>query len=255
MPDSTALSFLRDALGDGATWPRRKTSYQQEHGRLERKVEGWMRLIEDCQLEPSAITLGSVCQNCSAHGLTVLVLPEVLVLGDDDLAHLAAYVAGGGWLVIDGTLGWVDRAGRLRDDEGLRARLGGRHPERVVEVPSSPSEYLGARLEPGGGDALRRFVLELRPVKLEREYETAPARPILSGDVPWLMCPSEVVQGNPGYTLLPNYESVSEPRRQLHDLPLDAVRAPAGYELEWILPPDGKVLRAGDAARLRLRPR
>ena len=256
--DSTALSFLRDAHGDGATWPRRKASYQHEHGTLERKVEGWMRLIEDCQLEPAAIALGAVCANCWAHGLTVLVLPEVLVLGDDDVARLAAYVAGGGWLVVDGTLGWVDRGGRLRDDRDLRARLGGEHPERVVDAPGALGDYLETRLDQERSDAPRRFLLGLRPVKFEREYKDTPVRPTFSGEaarVPWLVQPSEVVQSRPGYTLLPNYESVPELRPHLRDIPLDGVCAPEGYTLEWILPSDGKILRAGDAARLRLRPK
>lgn len=256
--DATALSFLRDALGDGATWPRRKASYQHEHGRLERKVEGWMRLIEDCQLEPAAIALSAVCGNCRVGGLEVLVLPEVLVLGDDDIERLSAYVAGGGWLVIDGTLGWVDRDGRPRDGDGLRARLGGAHPARVLDAPSGTAQYLDTRLDLERGEELRRFVLDLPPLVRARANEAAPARPTFSGEaarVPWLVRRSSSSPARREYTLLPNYENTEKRRSLLRDLPLDGVRAPAGHELEWILPAEGKVLRAGDVARVRLRPR
>lgn len=252
--DSTALSFLRDALEDGATWPRRKASYQQEHGTLERKVVTWMRLLEDCGLEPAAIELGSVCADCSVHGLGVLVLPEVLVLGDHDILRLSTYVERGGWLVVDGTLGWVDRDGRPRAD--VRERIAGQHPERIVDAPAL-GDYLAERLDPAAVEELRRFVLDLGPVFRERLSSWAEVRPLFRGaaaHIPWLVRSSELEPATPGYTLLPNLESVPERRRALRDVPLDDIVAPEGYRLEWILPPDGKVLRAGDVARLRLRP-
>src|SRR5262249_44173362 len=139
--DSSAASFLRDALLDGPTWPRRKASYQREHGTRERELETWLRLFEDCGFEPGSLSLAALDADC-ARRFVVLVLPELLVLDEEDVLRLADYVESGGTLVIDGTLGWVDRAGRRREPGDVRARLARSHPERVLDAPKSAGGYL-----------------------------------------------------------------------------------------------------------------
>jgi hypothetical protein len=250
--DSTALSFLRDARLDGPTWPRRKASYQRTHGRLERKVDAWLRLLEDCGFHPGSIPLASVGAGCErAFGL--LVLPEVLVIGDDDVDRLAAYVDAGGTLVIDGTLAWVTREGLPHSSGEVRERLARSHPERVLEAPGSIADYCLVRLDRERAEAARRFVREL-PMFRHPFWEPHAGFPRLSGaaaDVPWYTVVFQEYPDEIGLALLPNLATREERQRALRDLPLEGITAPDGFTLQWIHPPEGKTLRAGDAAVLR----
>jgi len=240
--DSTAVSFLRDALLDGPTWPRRRASYQREHGTLERRVQRWLRLLEDRGLRPGVLPLSAVCPRCT-DPFDVLVLPEVLVVSDDDLRRLAGFVASGGWIVIDGTFGWVDRTGRPRGDEDLRARIAGAHPERVRVVAADTA---GAS----------RLVQDLPPLRARQERLSRMGFPRFTGaaDIAWRMRTVSGSADELGLVLLPATLTPEERRARLADVSLEGVQAPDGFALEWILPPGGGTLRAGDAAVLRITP-
>jgi hypothetical protein len=55
-----AASWLKDALLDGPTWPKRFPSYQEQHGPLERARKGWLELAEDLGGMPGAWPLERV---------------------------------------------------------------------------------------------------------------------------------------------------------------------------------------------------
>ena len=245
--DSTAASFLRDALLDGPTWPRRKAAYQRLHGRLERKVETWLRLLEDCGFRPGSLPLASVCARCTSQ-FDVLVLPELLVVDEDDVERLRAYVEAGGTLVIDGTLGWVDREGAAWN-RAVRERLREKHPERVVDAPDGVLRYLVERLDVERRLAARRFVLELPAVQRWRR-SIGQGLPSFTGDaaeLAWYVAQFDPSETRTGLALLPNCATAAE-RAKLRDVDLRGIRAPEGSTIEWIHPRGGDVLRAGDAA-------
>ncbi|MEQ1891423.1 MAG: hypothetical protein ABL998_02680 [Planctomycetota bacterium] len=245
--DSVAASFLRDARDDGATWPRRSAGYQAEHGTRERKVETWLRLLEDCGELPAAVPLQSLREDCGRE-YHVLVLPEILVLDPSDVDTLRAVVAAGGTLVIDGRIGWVDRKGKPWSED-VFARLAAGHPERVLRAPESLARYLDNRLDAEAAAATRSFA---RGLFASRPSSGEAVLPPLDPSVPWLVNQSFVGSTPEGGTvpycvLMPNL-STREDRRRLRDLPLP-VLAPG--EGEWIHPKGGGTLRAGDAAMLR----
>jgi len=238
--DSLALAWLRDALEDGRTWPRRFPSYQVEHGSRERRVRRWQRALAPDGGLAGALPLDACCGPDCAH--TVLILPEILVLSDDDLGRLERHLERGGTLVIDGTLGWVDRAGRPRA-EPAAARLAERAPGRLFRLEDD-----GAELPPGLLERLRAAAGPAFPplprVPGEARDWRVRARPLARPD------------GTPAWrlVLLPE-ASTPAARRTLADLPLD-VRAPEGWVLERLHPrPDAPaVLPAGDAAVFLLTP-
>lgn len=259
--DSVAAAFLREAMLDGPTWPRRRAGYQAEHGIRERKVRSWLRWIEDAGFLPAAIPLDAVREDCvSEYGF--LVLPEILVVDERDVVNLEQFVAAGGTLFVDGTLGWVDRQGLPREED-LFERLRAKAPERVLRPPAELASYLDTRLVPeraGKRTAAQAKLAETRAVRGKWGTRSMALEPDLGVEArrfPWLVARGSLPRGadlpEPVFVLLPNLTD-PEQRRGLRDLEL-------GVPLElatWIHPPQEEPLRAGDAAVLvpkRFRPR
>ena len=112
-PDSVAVSFLVDALGDGPTWPKRFAGWQSEHGSRERAVNAWLRALEDEGLLPGALPIDRVCRDWLTR-FRALVLVDQRVLSPDSEARLAEWLAAGGMLVVQGEFARFDERGRER---------------------------------------------------------------------------------------------------------------------------------------------
>ncbi len=224
--DSSAASWLRDALMDGPTWPRRRQGYQESNGTLERAVQTWLRTADELGLTAEAVPLARIHTATAS----LLVLPQVLVVGAEDVERLEAYLAAGGTLVIDGLFAWVDRSGQPWPSsvlEGLRRRA----PERVHVTNES-----GAR---GLLTALRS--------------ESKPRFTITGlGERSWLVRTIGAHYGPPleGVVLLPSAPT-AHARAELSDLRIE-VRSE--WDVEWLHPRAGEPLPAGDAAVFLLRP-
>jgi hypothetical protein len=252
--DSLAAAWLRDALLDGPTWPRRHAGYQAEHGTRERKVRSWLRWIEDAGRLPAAIPLASIRPDTRIK-FGFLVLPEVLVVGDADIAHLEEFVAAGGRLYVDGDLGWVDRSGNRRSDDVFE-RLRARAQERVLRSPPQVASYLETRLSPERSEArarARAALDEWMEDRQRRGTRTSTLLPDLGAEattVPWLVARASLLQeeraGLPLFVLLPNLTTPEE-RKTLRDLRLED----PDKDVIWIHPRPGEPLRAGDAAVFR----
>ncbi len=225
-PDSTAVSFLRDALLDGPTWPNRRASYQRDHGTREKKVAAWLRLLEDRGLQPGSAPL----QACARLDLEVLVLADLCVLDPGDLELLRDFVARGGVLVVDGELGWIDRSGRRWSEDPLQELARGA-PEQVLQGAAG-----AALLE----EALARAGLEhLRPSFAGEAAEIRWRVSLRSAD------------GTLLGAALPAC-ATSRERAQLRSMRVE-IAPPSGYALTWIHPAPGEgdgppLLPAGDAA-------
>ncbi len=225
--DSAAASWLRDALVDGPTWPRRRQGYQERNGTLERAIHTWLDTADELGLTAEAVPLARI----RWAGASLLVLPQILVVGAEDVARLEAYLAAGGTLVIDGLFAWVDRSGQPWSNsvlEGLRRRA----PERVHVASGSDARGLLAALR---SDSKPRFTI------------TGPA-----AERSWLVRSIRAHVGPPleGVVLLP-LAPTAVARAELSDLRLD-VRSV--WNIEWLHPPAGELLPAGDAAVFLLRP-
>jgi hypothetical protein len=241
--DSRSVSFLRDALRDGPTWPRRRSAYQEENGTRERKLRTWLRLLEDCGVSPACLPLAKLCDDCT-NAYRVLVLPELLVLDDERIAQLQRHVEQGGIVVVDGELGWVDRTGRPIERSVIDL-LRREHPERVLVPSSDLGDYLERRWDPERAVRARDFV---RRVRGAQPAQWSPSPEGEGAAIPWL-----TARFGESFVLLPNCATPPERRERLRDLPL-SIEPPPGHAIEWLHPADGKVLRAGDAAVFRLRP-
>ncbi len=247
-PASMALAWLRDALLDGPTWPRRLAGYQREHGTRERSLRAWLRLLEDAGALPGALPVDAIDAE-TVERFPLLVLAHVEVLSASHVEALERYLAAGGSVVVEGEVGLFDERGEPQGVAVLErlARAGG---ERVRAAPERVSEYAELRRRPESGRAqalratLRSWLAEgasLAPFEVE------------GGRLPWLTAcerrPTGVV-----CMALPNATTPAE-RAGLAALE-PRLRVPEGARIEWIHPPAAgsgtPSLAAGDALVFRL---
>jgi len=134
---SIALRFLRDALLDGPTWPKRFGGYQLEHGKWERDVVRWLRLFEQVGAMPGALPLQRVDAR-TVRRFPLLLLNHVEVVDDAGRERLRAYLDAGGHVVVHGALGLVDPA-RGRRETALADELEERFPTRVTVLAPTES--------------------------------------------------------------------------------------------------------------------
>jgi hypothetical protein len=224
--DSRAASWLRDALVDGPTWPRRRQGYQEQHGTLERAVHAWLRTADELGLTAEAVPLARIPPAAS-----LVVLPQVLVVGAEDVTRLEAHLDAGGALVVDGTFAWVDRSGAPWPSSVLE-RLQRRAPERVHLTGASGARGL---LAAHRSRATPSFTILGPPA--ERSWLTRSITPHHG--------PRQF-----GVALLPLAQTKGE-RAKLADLRLE-VRSDC--RIEWLHPREGEPLPAGDAAVFLLHP-
>jgi hypothetical protein len=241
--DAIAAGWLRDALLDGPTWPRRLQGFQRRHGTREPALAAWLRLLEDCGAQPGAVLLERVGAQTAAR-FPLLVLEHLLVLGPDDEARLAAHLAAGGHLLVRGELGWVDRRGRRPQRPPLE-RLRALAPGRVHSADGDIAGYAAAR-DPrasAGWRARARGWLERAGVA------TAPLS-VAGGaaNVPWLRTWWRDDSGLLWCALLPAEPTEDEVLLEL-DLSVDA-------RVRWLHPSGASgpsaLLPPGDAAVLAL---
>jgi hypothetical protein len=237
--DSVALAWLKDALLDGATWPRRRSGFQTEQGTRELCTRDWLRLLEGQGTLPSSVPLRRLGELCFG-GCRTLVLIHLLVLDHEDVRVLERQLDLGATLIVAGPLGWVDRNGNPWS-ENILERLDARAPDRVHVVPSDHGSPGESTLTAGAA---------------------AWWKPVFSGEagkLPWLVsrrCTIPVGTHEPRpvdflVTALPRIPHAAE-RAGLSKLQLQCA-IPAGYALEWIHPEEGQALPPGDAAVLLLR--
>jgi hypothetical protein len=252
--ESICAGWLRDALLDGPTWPRRLATHQAATGTWETSLAAWLALLADCGVQPGSLSLENVSAQ-SAQRFGLLVLSEVCVLDEGDLERLAAYLAAGGSLLVSGDLGWVDARGRKPQLQPLE-RLEALAPERVHEIQGRVAHYTleRARRTPRARD----WRAAIRSALAEAKVETAPWR--VAGaieDLPWLCTWSDAPDGSRTCATLPNWDGIAG-QGAFVELALE-IEAQDGLEVEWIRPPVDpelgvRLLAPGEAAVFRLRP-
>ena len=254
-PSTLAVSWMRDALLDGPTWPRRFQGTQEREGSRERDLRAWLRLLEDCGLQPGAVPLAEVGP-FTVQRFPVLVLNHLLVVDEEDVQRLEAFQDAGGGMWVQGELGWVDSRGR----PPWMAVSG-----RLLFLPSPALEDHTAypepriRLDPSRARSLREIAvkwmrshggLELPPWPLG-EGVGEPDRTEEDELIPWL----RAMQYDPERNCwigagLPNLPDATVRAEKLRAFEVSA-ECPPGWELRWIHPrarASTVTLPAGDAA-------
>ncbi len=243
-PGSVAVSWLRDALLDGPTWPRRLSGYHERNGTLERALASTLRLLEDLHTMPGALPIELV-DSATVQRFPVLIASHLLLLSDAQVAALTAYLEAGGTLVVAGQLGVFDERGARRADGAVRDALRA-VSERVLDAPSSARrERTGER--PHEPALARELSLEQAPWRLLGDDASA---------LPWLSTWAADGHGGMVGATLPNLSGRLAGRAS-RDVELE-IEPPEGFALRWIHPSaaagsEGRtVLPAGDAAVFRL---
>ena len=243
--DGVAASWLRDALLDGATWPRRFPSHQRRHGSRERGVAAWLRGFEERGVLPGVVTLEELGPETTAR-FPLLVVPGTSLLDEADLDLLTAHLERSGSLRWLGPI-WRDRRGEPLDDDRVAEldRIGSdRHT--FVDTAGLDSEREQASIARVLDDLVERAGLDLH---------AAPGSLAARPGLPLLRVCHELPGDARLLVVLPRLETTAERTERLEDVEL-TVAPPRG--MDSLLDPPGRrrgasaTLRAGDAAVLLL---
>ena len=244
--DSIAVSWLRDALGDGATWPKRFPSYQEEHGALESSRRRWFELLEDLGAMPGALPIEQVDAD-TVKRFPLLVLDHTLVLDDADVERLKRFEAAGGSVCARGPLGWIDSTGR-KPPADRQTELRAVRDAKIVRAPDAFDSHAGEHIDSNWSDMWSARIA----------LRTAPAE-VCDPDELWGWIRTWMRDGQ-GYLCA----ALPKPRSYTGESKSDAlpsqvvVSAGADWRVEWIHPtPDEQgIVRLphGDAAVFRLVP-
>ncbi len=174
--DSLTLSWLRDALHDGMTWPKRFASYHNEHGTREVALRACLRWLEDAGLLPGSLPLEAVGAE-TVKRFPFLVANELIVVEEEELRALRSYLEAGGTLLLHGSFAVYDRQGaRTASGTLVRESLEEIAPERVIELKLDSAHYLVERMRPGSAYARERIEFLRDVLGPETLPEWRPAR-------------------------------------------------------------------------------
>lgn len=254
--DSLALAWLRDALLDGPTWPRRLATHQVATGTWETGLRGWLSLLEDLAFQPGALALDAVGEDTPAR-FGLLVASELAVLDPSDLERLGRHVGAGGHLWVSGSFGLLGSRGDARERDAAFEELRALAPERVRRIPEELGDYPleRSRRSPRARAWRAHFGGLLAELGIGRApWRVAPADP----DLPYLCTWSTDAAGVVTGAVLPNAMGVLG-AGGLVDLAL-TIEPAGGGRVEWLHPEPGPsaagppTLRAGDALVFRIVP-
>jgi hypothetical protein len=253
-PDSLALSWLRDSLHDGKTWPKRFPSYHQEHGTREIALRACLRWLEDGGLLPGAVVFDSIGGEL-VERFPFLIASEVLVVEEPELDALSRYVEAGGRLLVHGRFASYDRRGEASHLES-RAVLEKIAEDRVLELELDSSRYLAARELRKSSYARRRveYLSDLTGAELQVEWKPRSAE----AEVRWLVATQPIPGGKDELcAAIPNAHGAVQ-RARLRNLDVE-ITGVDGDRITWIHPSAARgnevQLPAGEALIFRLSPR
>jgi hypothetical protein len=256
-----AWCWLEDARDDGATWPKRMASWQDDHGRFETAERQWLELCEDCGLMPGVLPIERI-DAATVTRFPCLVACALELVTDAELARLERYLAAGGRLIADDSFAAYDEHAAARAIAARRAWREARGG-RVLSPPEGVADYLPLRRTSVRDAWLGRLAL--------CGVESAPFTPRAKGrELAWLVtwvAGAEATSGGTGGTIgvaLPKFPGLGRqgglgpraPAPELEALEVDATPRD-GLAVEWIWPPgqDGaRTLAAGDPLVVRLTP-
>ncbi len=113
--------WMLDARADGDTWIKRLSSYEAQHSTSLAARLGWIRLLEDLGLQPRLVPAAQLARSLAESRPRAIILPATIAVSDAVAAELRAYVAAGGMLLADHSVGLYDERLTLREQPALDA--------------------------------------------------------------------------------------------------------------------------------------
>ncbi len=120
---SIQVDWLLESRVDGATWPRRFSSFEAGHNQMAQGRNGWLKALEDLGYSPRFISTEQIesGQPPGAPG-AALILPSSWALSDKEIQQLRLFALASGaqagasshLLLFDGFPGLFDQHGKLR---------------------------------------------------------------------------------------------------------------------------------------------
>jgi len=113
---SVRVGWAMDSATNGAGWPKRLASIDDENLSSARLRSSWCTLLEDLGYQYEFISYLDVQEGRIdlARRFKVIVLPQTICLADSEVQALRAFVASGGMLIADALCGLMTEAGRGR---------------------------------------------------------------------------------------------------------------------------------------------
>lgn len=119
---SIQVDWLLESIGDGATWPRRFSSFEARQNRLAQRRAAWMKLLQDLGYTPQFIAAEKLGELAKLRETSpaALVLSDALALAPAEVAAATTFqAASAGHVVLqDAPAGLFDEHGRLQRSRG-----------------------------------------------------------------------------------------------------------------------------------------
>jgi hypothetical protein len=111
---SVRVSWAMDGATNGAGWPKRSASIDDENLSSARLRSSWCTLLEDLGYQYEFISYLDVQEKRIdlARRFKVIILPQTICLSDGEAQALRAFVASGGMLIADALCGLMTETGR-----------------------------------------------------------------------------------------------------------------------------------------------
>ena len=160
---SLQVDWLLESIPDGASWPRRFSSFEANHNQLARRRVGWLKLCQDLGYTPQFIAAERLSELARGgpKGAALLVA-DALALAEGEARAVAELARAGAAVMGNGPIAAFDEHGRLRRESATPSVVaGGADPGQpasarpatayVVQPADDIGGYLAHRLR--GTDA------------------------------------------------------------------------------------------------------
>jgi hypothetical protein len=139
---SLQVDWLLESTVDGATWPRRFSSFEAAHNHAAQARDGWLKALEDLGYSPQFISAEQIeSGQLAAYSNAVLVLSSVYALSDQEVRQLSLS-ASRERLFFDDWPGAFDQHGKLRRTHSTY------HFDGNERFSGDPALYAAERLGP-----------------------------------------------------------------------------------------------------------
>ncbi len=183
---SIRAHWMFDSREDGATWPRRFSSFEATHSRLARVRESFMRVVEDLGLGYNFVSYQQI-EDGGLEGYKVLLLPQSVAMSAAECRRIEEFVREGGTVIADNMTATMDEhcrrlpKGQLDELFGIQSKsdpdvsVAGGYAQRrssngvpmiilnhvgkghTVYLNLDMHEYGKLRLQPPGGESIREL--------------------------------------------------------------------------------------------------
>lgn len=165
---SLQVGWLLESTGDGSTWQRRFSSYEADHNQMAKVRDGWLKAVQDLGYSPRFISSQQLVAGANLKKGSVLILPQCLALGDEEIKAIQAAKTSGVVVLSNGSPGAFDAHGTLRAAAPFDTGAVGLEQACALSpagagFDGSVAEYPKQRAS-GGGAEFSKWLKEKMPV-------------------------------------------------------------------------------------------